>query len=174
MKSFFAKKLIGFKNEKKVKLKRGKKIGQGVEGKVYSGQVFVKRKDKTKAKKVVIKKFRFLFGDAGNFGRADKQFRTMKDLSTLNKQEKLGLRIIPTIRLKKNLFTYELIMTKLDIVKTNSLSPKEYEKYQRDIKRQKFIAQKNGFIVGRDAFFPIKENGKIVAIIGDFGNISKI
>ena len=39
-----------------------------------------------------------------NTAKAEKQFKTMQELSELNWQKKLGLRIVPTIRLRRTIF----------------------------------------------------------------------
>ena len=106
------------------------------------------------------------------------QFNIMNELIELNRNQNLGLRIIPTIRLLEQNGKYKLIMTRLTIPK---LKKAQKEQFKTDWMRQVKVLRENGYECAKnavypDAFFPQidKKTGKCFAIIGDFGAIQKI
>ncbi|MFA6269340.1 MAG: hypothetical protein WCW13_00395 [archaeon] len=167
------KKLIGGRNTVKAKVKLGKRLGTGLEGTVREANLIFGKNGKTRTHQFAVKSFKWYFDSYGAWANPKKQFQIMKELSTLNRQGKLGLRIIPTIRLIKTVFGKDkLLVTKLNIVK--DLTPEQHADYLRDIKRQSLIGAKNGYSILKDAFQPVLDkNGKVIAVLTDFGQVSK-
>lgn len=173
----------GRKARRVTSIRLGERLGGGFEGNVYSAEVEIRKGNKTRKKAFALKRF-FGRGHAGSFGNPQMQFELMQEIKKLNKEKKLGLRIIPTIRLKKvrpikgslEIPEHELILTKMDFVKLGEPIPHiKWIFVQRDVQRQREILSKEGYSISPDAFLIAKtKNGEFMPYIADFGNIIKL
>lgn len=109
-----------------------------------------------------------------NIRRPTTQFNTMVKLMRLNREKKLGLHILPTIRLRKRKgHSPTLILTKLNPVVLNELQTRQVF---ADVLRQGRILRIEGYSINLfDSFFAqIDSKGNGIAVIFDFGNVLKI
>ena len=107
----------------------------------------------------------------------------MEELQRENRKKKMGLRIVPTIRLRKMRGKKSRILTtKLDTIgliekaKRRDKDAEELRKpFIKDMTRQIAIGKANGWNIYIDAFEAVvdKKSGKVVAVIADFGNVTK-
>ncbi len=166
----------GRKPRKLRSLRRKHHLGGRHEGDVFEVEATVQRGKKKRKLVLVEKEFQPGFAWPMNtyFRNPWKQFKLLQELVRLNRAENLGLRIVPTIRIKeRNGRKATLLMTRLSPLKR--LSTRMYEQFSADMRRQIVIAGENGFSIYTDAFVPVrdKETGNVVAMIADFGNIEK-
>ncbi len=195
--------LIGGKKPiKPFSFEKGKPLGFGAEGEVFSVRVRVERNGKKRGVTLAEKVF-----DAGaskrrpelpNFGSAEKQFALMKTISTLNREKKLGLRILPTIRLRTNENgAKSLVLTK---IKHEVRAPEKlvgwppfrvvnrvrFPKYEvtraeetviyKEIERMDKILEKQGYATGEDTYLIGRnvKSGAVEVWIADFGKIRPV
>lgn len=160
-------------------IKRIRILGAGNEGTTYEVDVVLDRYGKQRTVRMVEKQLKrapYLdFHPIRNFGA---QFRIMNNLMTLNQKKRLGLRIVPTIRLLKGNKTRglsSLITTKLNLLNPITLSTLERNQFDQDQVRQGVILNREGYMTGADSFFPQRDpkTNQVVAVIGDFGTIKK-
>jgi hypothetical protein len=164
------------------KIKRKKLIDVGTEAGVFEVEVEVRVGKRKKIVKMVEKEFRNPIVPASYelypYGNPLMQFNIMNKLIKLNRSKKLGLRIIPTIRLRKIKGKKpRLVLTLLkNVLKEVELTPKQKKEFERDALRQQLIGKKNGYYILEDVFFPVidSKTGKCLAVIGDFGGIRRI
>ncbi len=177
----------------------GKRIGFGTEGDINEIEVILeKRGRKTgelRRKKITMAQKEFLMGtlsqvrpplkiEEGWLARLRKkqpelgnpvtQFNAMHKLIRLNRAKKLGLRIVPTIRIVKRKGKLPLlILTKLNYP---DLTQQQREQYWADLKRQCKILESSGYLPHDDFFIPHvdKKTGNCCAVITDFGNVHRI
>ncbi len=111
-----------------------------------------------------------------NFGVPIQQFKVVSDLVELNKKEKLGIHLPPTIRLRKRfLVPSRIITTRLNVIEIRELGAIKLFQFWGDCKRQREILEKNGFACDLDSFLPVQQkDGSIVAVLADFGTLAKI
>ncbi|MDD2531658.1 MAG: hypothetical protein PHY04_00655 [Candidatus ainarchaeum sp.] len=103
--------------------------------------------------------------------------RTVQSLSELNRREKLGLNILPTVRLKKNKNAPpSLIVTKLkNLVEYKNLKGTDKTEVDLKLKHIKKVLWKHGYNRHSD-FFLFERNpltGRITIWVADFGNLVK-
>lgn len=166
------------------KIQAGARIGGGLEGNVYNAEIELARGEKTRKRKLALKRFFDNVCNYPTFRNPLKQFQIMRELREINRKKNLGLRIPPTIRLRKvrngagpqPKARAELLITKLPIKNLAQMTKEERALAGEDIFRQTLIAEREGFIIGIDAFeFALDpKTKKPVAIIADFGNVKKI
>lgn len=154
-------------------------LGGNVEGKVHKVRVTVKRKGKKREITLAEKRFyeKRDPADSINLKNPVRQFETMQELQRLNRRKKLGLRIVPTIRLREETGKKPtLVLTKLTLLKKENLPETQESEFFRDASRQQEKSRENGYFLHGDCFEPMidKETGKVVAIIADFGNVRKM
>ena len=166
--------LLGGRKPVEVKLLNRKKfLDSGGEGYVYKVKVILRRGGRERKTTLAEKEFHTLEETGHPFRNPTKQFEMMQGLLKLNREKKLGLRIIPTIRLLKG--KGSLIITKLDVFNPYLLSPEQYSEFSKDVNRQLAILSSNDYYACSAAFHAIldKASGKVVAAITDFGSIKK-
>ncbi len=170
-------KLYGGRKTREVKrIKRGRKLEAGYEGKVYEVEVVVKRGKKERKLKMAEKKFhlRRKYTYFTPFCDPLRQFEMMHELQELNRREKLGLHILPTIRLRKRIGRKPtLIITKLRESKVLSTAEKAALRDQE--RREEGILKDHGYGIRGDMWVVQRDpkTGKVTAWIADFGNIAK-
>lgn len=164
---------LGGRKPIQAKLLVGRKLGKGEEGVVREANLTFTKNGKIRTKEFVIKTFKGIRNRDYAFKNPRRQFSIMQDLSALNKQKKLGLRIVPTIRLiKRPLVKDQLLVTRLNILE--KLSESQRREYENDLYRQKNVAADNGYKILPDSFRPVMDkNGKIIAVLTDFGMVIK-
>ncbi len=158
----------------RARVKRGRKIGKGKEGKVHEVQIKIRKGRRKRAATLVEKKFFRKKFNKRSLGDPRKQFAVVSELIRLNRQKKLGLRLPATLRIKENLVGKpSLLSTKIKIVE--EMTKAQEREFWKDIIRQVRIGVNNGFAILVDSFFPTidPKSGKVVATIADFGNIVK-
>ncbi|MEW6295559.1 MAG: hypothetical protein AB1467_04670 [Candidatus Diapherotrites archaeon] len=166
----------GLKPRKIEGIERKKYLGSGVEGKVFEVEVAVKKAKKIKKRVFAEKEFREGMQWYGHWLPPKKQWLLMKELLKLNRDKKLGLRIIPTIRpLKRKDKISSFFLTKLDVIDFKGINSKKLTEFEEDMQRQIEIGSKKGYFISDDAFLPVfdKKTKKVIAIIGDFGQIRR-
>ena len=112
-----------------------------------------------------------------NLRRPTAQFKIMSEFRELNRKEKLGLHILPTIRLRDRPFRRAtLFSTKYEKVNYNSLSSKQRVALETQKKEEVRILEDYGYWVLLDAWQIIKDplTGKPTYYIVDYGTIEKI
>jgi len=99
----------------------------------------------------------------------------MNALLKLNRERKLGLRIVPTIRLLEvEGGKPRLVHTRLE---TSTGPPAgKFTEFMRDMFGQIKILQQNGYTAGIDSFLSQidKKTGKCIAVIFDFGSVESL
>ena len=172
--------LKGGKKPVKVKTIETKKfIGYGAEAIVQEIKVTIERGKKQKQLELVEKNF--IKGappyKQPNSREPIKQFKTMQKLLKLNFRKKLGLHIIPTIRLREiKEKKPRLIMTKIkNVVKLKSLNKTEQTRVKKQTQKETDILEKLGYTTHQDIWIYCTnpKTGKTTAWIADFGNIAK-
>lgn len=166
--------LIGGRRPVKAKIKRVRKLGSGKEGTAYEVEAELRSGGKRR-KITLVEKVFHPFKKYKTFGNPKEQFRIMNEISELNRRENLGLHIPNTIRLRRRWFRKPaLISSKFERIRV--LEGKQITDYFEDALRELEILRKKGYSAGPDAFMPVldKESGKAIAVIFDFGLISKI
>ncbi|MDO8428856.1 MAG: hypothetical protein Q7S92_06625 [Candidatus Diapherotrites archaeon] len=184
----------GIKHRKRIRpqgtrvreIKRGKWIGSGNEGTIYESFVTLERNGRQRTVRLAEKEFdldpsrpRSILAHKSNWQRPLSQFNTMNRLIQLNRAKKLGLRIIPTIRLlKRKGQKPTLVMTRLetDLEMNSRTRGTELDESIEDQNRQLDILRREGYSAHLDAFI-IQMNpktGKGIAVIADFGNIKRL
>ena len=104
------------------------------------------------------------------------QLRAVKGLRELNREQKLGLNILPTVRLRKTTRgKHTLLITKLNEIKYNSLSAKEKEEVDAQLTHAKKALSEFGYSTARDIFLIEKESktGKVKVWIADLGTLEE-
>lgn len=148
---------------------------------VYEVEVVVTNKKTGRTKKLTLveKKFFPLLEKevSPNVRNPVGQLNTVRGLAELNRKEKLGLNILPTVRLRKNKNAPpSLIVTKLNnLIEYKTLKGKEKENVDLRLKHIKKVLWKHGYNRHID-FFMFERNpltGKITIWIADFGNLVK-
>jgi len=168
--------LIGGRKPVIAKIRAKKKLGQGFEGTAYEVEATAGKGERKRKISLVEKRFKSsLFRrDLGNLRNPEAQFRIMGEISGLNRQKKLGLHILPTIRLRKRwLRKPALIITNLDGIPYKELEGKQILQFYADFVRQQEILFNEGYYACSDAFMPVlnKKTDKVEAYIFDFGSI---
>ncbi len=161
-------------------IKRKRPLGGDAEGHVYEIKVVVKKGRKGRMLRLAEKEFyqkkgTMLEGLFPSLRDPIRQFETMQGLLKLNREKKLGLRIIPTIRLREQEGKAPtLIITKLKEISWEKLSQRQKLEFKADQDRQVEIGKQNTYLIRNDAFVPVfEQNGKVIAVITDFGCIMK-
>jgi len=181
----FMAKLRGGRKTVKAKVKRKKFLGKGFEGKVFEAEVTVKKKGKERTVTLAEKKFkRTRYKEKyarqkkkhPSFRDPKKHFATYQELKQLNQEKGLGLRLPRTVRLRKRLLRKStLVMSKIEIARFEDFKGRDLKNFIKDTKRQVEALKNYDYGIGPDSFFPVRgKNGKITAVIGDFGTIRKI
>lgn len=161
----------------KAEVKRGGKIGKaGFEGTLYETTVEFEGANRRKRRRIMVEKVFLPIGSNGPpLRRPITQFNTMVKLIKLNRAKKIGLRIIPTIRLlKRKRQKPTLILTKLEV--PENLTTIQQVEFKHDKLRQQKIMREIGYSSPNDAFVPQIdiETGKCYALIADFGVIARL
>lgn len=155
---------------------RTRKIGGGKEGTVFEVQVLIQR-GKRKRKLVLVEKSFLPYMDQRHRGALE-QFETMQQLLRLNKEKRLGLHIIPNIRLKEEKGQRPtLIMTKVKgIIRMDELQPEEAKIVRQQISKEMRILREQGYNSNIDMWVCARDpvSKQAVAWIVDFGEIKKI
>ena len=169
-------------------------IGRGTEGDIYEVEVIIERRGKRKILKLAEKEFRYTHYSplAPAVGDPVAQFNLMKKLQRINRERKLGLHILPTIRLRevkgekprllitllKNTFSYskkqgfQFELTDEELSRIPK-AEKEYVNLQKS--REERILKDLGFETFPDMWVLDRDpkTGKVTAWIADFGQISE-
>jgi len=154
-------------------IKRKKLLHGGTEGKVYEIEATIKKGEKIRTITLAEKEFH---SDISIISGQKRQFKIMQELLKLNREKKLGLRIVPTIRFRRRWWkSPTLIITKLEEIPRPDFSPQQTREFSSDIERQKITGENNGYYLGEDAFIPVldKKTGRAIAVITDFGEIKR-
>jgi len=99
----------------------------------------------------------------------------VRDLIRANREENIGLRIAPTVRLSREEGGKPSIYrTLLDVA--DFLHPKQRDAFNEDRRMQREAAKKHGFYLGLDSFLPVFDGktGDVVAVVGDFGTVRRV
>jgi hypothetical protein len=104
------------------------------------------------------------------------QLKIMREISKLNREKRLGLHIVPTIRLRKRrLRKPTLLVTRLERYHflPGPLGEQRLKEFRQDIHRQQEVLALNNYFAAADAFVPVlnEKTAKVIAVIADFGNI---
>lgn len=164
---------LGGRKPIRAKLEIGRKLGEGQEGIVREANLTLTKNGRTRTKQFVIKTFQSILPRKYSFRNPRKQFEVMQGLVELNKKKKLGIRIVPTIRLiKRRIVKDQLLVTRLNILE--NLSQSQRKEYEDDLYRQRNIGLENGYKISIDSFKPVLgKDGKVNAILTDFGLVVK-
>tara|TARA_Y100000310_G_scaffold345795_1_gene470056 strand:+ start:2946 stop:3530 length:585 start_codon:yes stop_codon:yes gene_type:complete len=164
-------------------IRRGDYIGGQAEGSIHEVEVVLEKGNRRRTVKLAEKEFvdeRGVWhrGDKPNFANPTEQFETMQTLLKLNRERKLGLHIIPTIRLmgEGGYAKPRLIITRLKgEVDHKSLNKAEYKAVDDQKRREKQILKQHGFVIHSDVWIHVRDpkTGKVTAWIVDFGNLRK-
>lgn len=174
--------LLGGRKPRQVFIKRGALIHPGMSESsgIYCAKVTVEGKNgKSKTIDLVEKRFKprkrvkFM---SPNFRHPKHQLKAVQELMRINREQKLGLNIIPTVRLRENSKNpSSLLLTRLNAVKYASLTDAEKNEINRQERRALRTLKKIGFSADQD-FFIIEKNpatGRVTSWIADFGNLYK-
>ncbi len=175
---FMAPVLKGGRKPVKAKIRRGRKLGGDYEGNVFEAKVTVKRGKEKRSIVLAEKVFKRRGRNSWpNLRRPTAQFKIMSEFRELNKKEKLGLHILPTIRLRDRPFRRATIFsTKYEKVNYNSLSSKQRAALETQRKEEERILGDYGYWIPADVWQIIKDplTGKPTYYIVDYGTIEKI
>ncbi len=174
--------LHGGRKPVKVKeIKRGEILGSGGESIVFEATATVKKKGKTRAVKLAEKQF---FGlpspfcpDPLPFRSPCRQFKIMTELKRFNNTKKLGLHILPTIRLTKRFLRRStLLLTRYKKVTLRNISSKQHNAASTQQEKEKKILKSIGYDVGEGAWKLIEDpiTKEPTYYLADFGHIRKI
>ncbi|MDO8627350.1 MAG: hypothetical protein Q7K42_02705 [Candidatus Diapherotrites archaeon] len=158
-----------------------KPLGSGWEGQVREVKVKVikrTRKGNIKERTVTLAEKEFFSGEetrTENFRRPIAQVRVMNELIEANRKFGLGLRTIPTIRIRyRKGEKPTILMTTIFITKDKDLTPAQRRMFNADKSRQMRILKKIGFEATGEAFArQVDGKGNCTAIIVDAGTIRK-
>ncbi|MFA5357565.1 MAG: hypothetical protein WC308_01440 [archaeon] len=160
----------------------------GREGFVNEIEISIAKNGRAKKRRFAEKTF--FDRQLSHLGKPVEKFRVIKALAKLNREKKLGLKIVPTIRLRfveKN--DWRIITTILPIEESvqnailrskifsrSELAPtvlKKMKEFTVDMERQQSVAQMNGYLIHNSAFVPVLRKGakKVEAVIVDIGHI---
>lgn len=151
------------------------KLGKGNEARVYSRVVVVAGK---RALRLAEKEFEKRFWiPTKSFRRPLKHFLSYEYLRTANIDQKLGLRLLPTLRIfhpNGNLKRLSILKTELPPLTLPELNRAQQLEYVLDRRRQINIMKKAGVdAYWKDVFYPVIDPAtqKCVAVINDYGTI---
>ena len=175
--------LRGGRKPRIVSIKRGKLIHQGVyeANGIFDVKVtLMGKKGRTRTIAMVEKEFKPKTSKnvlAPNIKDPKMQFKTMQELLRLNREMKLGLPILPTVRLKKiKGQKTTLLVTKVkNEIKLSELKADEIKELNEQEEQIRNILREHGYSTHSD-FFIVARNpvtGKLIPWVADFGNLRK-
>ena len=163
------------------------KLGKrGLEGQTFEGQLVFNRGKSQRTKAVAVKVFdEHTFGEGYSYGLPEKQLKIYNELKELNRRRKLGIHLLPFVRLlRRERGKHYLVepnlqknpdgrLIDLNYYITNHLLPAEARgDYLKDMERQTRILAENGYLCVQDAFVPVKDRKhNVFAMILDLGGI---
>lgn len=164
------------KTRTKTKAFFGKLLGTGYEGRVSAVKVRMSRNGRRHFREMAVKRFRRRVINAFPANRRpEMHFLVYEYLRKLNREERMGLNLLPTWRIATQSTGEKVILkTKLPPLGIRDLSAAHRREYQTDIKRQQQIIRSKGIMIPyKDAFYPYIEpnTGKCIAVINDVGTI---
>ncbi|MBI5228674.1 hypothetical protein HY991_01080 [Candidatus Micrarchaeota archaeon] len=163
---------------KPIRVKRimqGQLLGWGAEGNVSEVKVKLAAREKQRELALAEKEFNpnANVHEGYPFWNPEYQFKAMRKLQALNREKKLGLRIVPTIRLRRREGAAPtLLTTRLPRVTMADLTREQMRQFMQDVRRQQKTIERVGFKADFDSFMPqIGKDGKAIAVLFDFGNV---
>jgi hypothetical protein len=167
--------LSGGLKKRNAKTIRGKVIDAGDEGRVHNSKVVLQKGFRKQVVRLVEKIFHseyYTTHPPKTFRNPINQINNIRQLQRLNRKKKLGLNIVPTVRMRRlENGEYSLLTTKLNVLKRYDLTATEQREYKQDENRQTKILYSHNWKISDDAFLPVRKKGKVIAMIGDFGKV---
>ncbi|MDP2973451.1 MAG: hypothetical protein Q8N60_00220 [Candidatus Diapherotrites archaeon] len=146
----------GRKPVRVLRVKQYNKLGGNDEGRVFAVNVTVKRKGRKRTIKLAEKVFHkghLRVSPLLPFGIPSLQFEIMSELKRLNVKKKLGLHILPTIRLRKIKGKKpRLVLTRWKKIEWWRLSEKQQGEVLAQRGKEQKILEENGYDVLKDAW----------------------
>lgn len=168
------------------KIQRGKRLGGSYEGDIFESAVTIRKHGKTRAITLAEKQFyapeinplELIRKPNEELRNPRKQFEVMTELKRLNAQKKLGLHILPTIRLRRTTGRRQptIFSTRYKEIDPFTLDWPTLEKAVLERRREKSILLDLGYNVYFDAWKLIEDpvTKKPTCYIADFGGVEKI
>lgn len=173
----------GGRKTRAVKISRIKKLYSGREGTTYEAKIELQKNTKKRKIELVEKEFhirsRFYEERKNNQPHLQRPFRQYKlynELKELNRKEKLGLPLIPTMRIVRSQNgMHKLLVTKINERGIGNFSKEEREFLTRQEEKYENIMRENGYNTHKDMWIYDRDpkTNKPRAWIVDFGNITR-
>ncbi|MBD3388922.1 MAG: hypothetical protein GF416_07635 [Candidatus Altiarchaeales archaeon] len=146
---------------------------EGVECDVYEVEVTLNRHGKTHKRRFAEKRFKTRHSDDISTSENPRlQHGVMRELIASNREQDMGLNILPTIRLRDaGEKKPRLVVSLFD--EPTDLNRQELQDFNADMERQMRSARAHGWIVRNDSFCPVRDDELgVVAVIADFGGVT--
>ena len=159
------------------RIQRGKRLGGNYEGVVFESTVTLKKHGKTRAILLAEKQFHApAISPPEVLRNPKKQFEIMAGLKRLNAEKKLGLHILPTIRLRKSFGRRRLAFFLTRYKEIAELTEEQWHEVFAQRKKEDDLLVKNGYRAYHDAWKLIEDpvTKKPTYYIADFGGVEKI
>jgi len=160
-------------------IRQGRLLGGNTEGSISTVHVTLRAGNTRKTIELAEKTFKPKKNWPGLHHLRDPvaQFKTMSGLLELNRKKRLGLHILPTIRLREmGDGSHRIILTKFTKFNPGTATERELEKAKKIRIRDADLLSRNGYVLGGDCFSLIKDptTGKPRWFITDFGVVVKV